>query len=39
MAPIEAPMPDLWPHVLEVVESFCRTGVLETNRRIGDEED
>jgi putative hydrolase of HD superfamily len=28
MAPIEAAIPDLWPHVLEVIESFCRAGVL-----------
>lgn len=28
MAPIEASLPDVWPHVLEVVESFCAAGVL-----------
>ena len=28
MAPIEAAMPDVWPHVLEVIESFCAAGVL-----------
>lgn len=28
MAPIEASLPDVWPHVLEVVESFCEAGVL-----------
>jgi putative hydrolase of HD superfamily len=29
MAPIETSLPDVWPHVLEVVESFCAAGVLE----------
>ena len=28
MAPIEASLPDVWPHVLQVVESFCAAGVL-----------
>jgi putative hydrolases of HD superfamily len=28
MAPIETSLPDIWPHVLEVVESFCAAGVL-----------
>ena len=28
MAPIEASLPDVWPHVLEVIESFCAAGVL-----------
>ncbi len=28
MAPIEAAMPDVWPHVLDVIESFCAAGVL-----------
>ena len=28
MAPIEASLPDVWPHVLDVVESFCAAGVL-----------
>ena len=28
MAPIEAAMPDVWPQVLDVVESFCAAGVL-----------
>jgi putative hydrolases of HD superfamily len=28
MAPIEASLPDVWPHVLEVIESFCDAGVL-----------
>ena len=32
MAPIESAMPDVWPHVLDVVESFCRAGVLERSR-------
>ena len=29
MAPIETSLPDVWPHVLEVVESFCAAGVLK----------
>ena len=28
MAPIELSLPDVWPHVLDVVESFCAAGVL-----------
>ena len=28
MAPIETSLPDVWPHVLEVVESFCAAGIL-----------
>ena len=28
MAPIEASMPDVWPHVLDVIESFCAAGVV-----------
>jgi putative hydrolases of HD superfamily len=28
MAPIETSLPDVWPHVLDVVESFCSAGVL-----------
>lgn len=28
MAPIEDVMPDIWPHVLAVVESFCDAGLL-----------
>ncbi len=32
MAPIESAMPDVWPHVLDVIESFCRAGVLERSR-------
>ena len=28
MAPIEAAMPDLWPHVVLVVDTFCVAGVL-----------
>jgi len=28
MAPIESSLPDVWPHVLDVVESFCVAGVL-----------
>jgi len=29
MAPIETSMPDVWPHVLDVIESFCAAGVLK----------
>jgi putative hydrolases of HD superfamily len=29
MAPIEASLPDVWPHVLDVIESFCAAGVLK----------
>jgi putative hydrolase of HD superfamily len=28
MAPIESSLPDVWPHVLDIVESFCAAGVL-----------
>ena len=28
MAPIESSLPDVWPHVLDVVESFCAAGLL-----------
>lgn len=28
MAPIEASLPDVWPHVVHVVESFCAAGIL-----------
>jgi putative hydrolase of HD superfamily len=28
MAPIEQSLPDVWPYVLDVVESFCASGVL-----------
>ena len=28
MAPIEDAMPDIWPHVLSVVESFCAAGLV-----------
>ena len=28
MAPIEDAMPDIWPHVLAVVESFCAAGLV-----------
>ena len=31
MAPIESSLPDVWPHVLDVVESFCAAGVLRRN--------
>jgi putative hydrolases of HD superfamily len=33
MAPIEAAMPDLWPHVVGVVETFCVAGIIR--RRSG----
>jgi putative hydrolase of HD superfamily len=36
MAPIESAIPHLWPHVLEVVESFCRAGVLSRKTRAGE---
>ncbi len=32
MAPIESAMPDVWPHVLDVIESFCRAGVIQRTR-------
>ncbi len=32
MAPIQSAMPDVWPHVLEVIESFCRAGVIQRTR-------
>jgi putative hydrolase of HD superfamily len=32
MAPIETAMPGVWPHVLDVVEAFCRAGVLQRTR-------
>ena len=28
MAPIEVAMPEVWPHVISVVETFCTAGVL-----------
>ena len=28
MAPIESSLPDVWPHVVDVVDSFCASGVL-----------
>ena len=28
MAPIEFSLPDVWPHVLDIIESFCAAGVL-----------
>ena len=28
MAPIEESLPDVWPHVIDVVDSFCAAGVL-----------
>ncbi len=35
MAPIETSLPEVWPHVLEVVEAFCQCGILR--RTSGDE--
>jgi putative hydrolase of HD superfamily len=32
MAPIENALPDVWPHVLDVIESYCKAGVLQRNR-------
>lgn len=32
MAPIESAMPDVWPHVLEVIESFCQAGIIQRTR-------
>jgi len=29
MAPIEAALPGVWPHVLEVIETYCKAGVLQ----------
>jgi putative hydrolase of HD superfamily len=28
MAPIESSLPGVWPHVLDIIESFCAAGVL-----------
>jgi putative hydrolase of HD superfamily len=28
MAPIEESLPDVWPHVIDVIDSFCAAGVL-----------
>ncbi len=28
MAPVESTLPDVWPFVLETIESFCSSGVL-----------
>ena len=28
MAPIESAMPNVWPHVLEVIDSFCAAGII-----------
>jgi putative hydrolase of HD superfamily len=32
MAPIETAMPHIWPHVLEVIDTFCAAGVLRRTR-------
>ena len=29
MAPIQSAMPGVWPHVLEVIESYCRAGIIQ----------
>jgi len=29
MTPIEAALPGVWPHVLEVIETYCKAGVLQ----------
>ena len=29
MAPIESAMPEVWPHVIEVIDSFCNAGVIQ----------
>lgn len=28
MAPIETAMPDVWPHVVQVIEAFCESGLI-----------
>jgi putative hydrolase of HD superfamily len=28
MAPIESAMPDVWPHVIDVIDRFCQAGVI-----------
>jgi putative hydrolase of HD superfamily len=32
MAPIESAMPTLWPMVLEIIETFCASGVIRVDR-------
>jgi putative hydrolase of HD superfamily len=32
MAPIETAMPDVWPHVLDVIETFCAAGVIRRTK-------
>lgn len=32
MAPIESTMPALWPLVVEIIETFCASGVIRINR-------
>jgi putative hydrolase of HD superfamily len=29
MAPIESAMPEVWPHVLDVIEAFCQAGIIQ----------
>lgn len=33
MAPIQTEMPDLWPMVTDVIETFCAAGVLRTENK------
>jgi putative hydrolase of HD superfamily len=33
MAPIQTEMPDLWPMVTEVIDTFCAAGVLRTENK------
>lgn len=35
MAPIEATLPRLWPTVLEILDTFCATGLLRDPKRSG----
>jgi putative hydrolase of HD superfamily len=32
MAPIASVMPDVWPHVVEVIDSFCQAGIIQRTR-------
>ena len=31
MAPIESTLPDVWPMVLEIIDSFCASGLIHEN--------
>jgi putative hydrolase of HD superfamily len=35
MAPVESAAPGLWPTVLEIVESFCASGLLKSDPEPG----